>query len=137
VDLAEPRITAGVLLATPGRGAALTAPAAKNYPVLSTIDFTTMTRPALVVAGDRDLSAHLTVAGPAWHTDPYLLSPAPKPLLTLFGAEHGLGGVARYDAAETTDENPQRVAAVAQLTWAYLRSTLCPATPPGTKLSTH
>ncbi|BET45506.1 hypothetical protein RGQ21_04880 [Kitasatospora aureofaciens] len=97
VDLAEPRIGAGVLLAAPGRG------------------------------GDAlSDSAHLTVSGPGWHADPYFLSPGPKSLLTLFGAEHGLGGVAGYDVAETTDEDPGRVAAVQRLTWAYLRSALYP-----------
>ena len=88
-----------------------------------------MTTPALVVAGDKDASAHLTVLGPEWHTDPYFLSPGPKSLLTLFGAEHGLGGVAGYDAAETTDEDPERVAAVARLAWAYLRTELYPGDP--------
>ncbi|MEU9045618.1 MULTISPECIES: chlorophyllase [unclassified Kitasatospora] len=130
VDLAEPRITAGVLLAAPGRGGdALTRSTAENYPFFLTTDFSRMTTPALVVAGDRDLSAHLTVRGPAWHTDPYVLSPGPKSLLTLFGAEHGLGGISGYDVAETTDENPERVAAVRRLTWAYLRSTLYPGDP--------
>jgi predicted dienelactone hydrolase len=124
VNLAEPRIKAGVLLAAPGRGDALSEFAAKNYSVLSTTDFSTMTTPALVVAGDRDDSPHLTVAGPDWHADPYLLSPAPKSLLTLFDAEHGLGGISGYDVAETTDENPLRVAAVERLTSAYLRSEL-------------
>jgi predicted dienelactone hydrolase len=126
VDLAEPRIRAGVLLAAPGRGGdALTAFTAEHYPVLaSQIDFTPMTAPALVVTGDADASTHLTVAGPAWHADPYLLAPGPKALLTLFGAEHGLGGVSAYDAAETTDEHPERVAAVAELTAAYLRTHL-------------
>jgi len=85
-----------------------------------------MTTPALVVAGDKDASAHLTVLGPDWHTDPYFLSPGPKSLLTLFGAEHGLGGVSGYDAAETTDEDPERVAVVARLTRAYLRTELYP-----------
>ena len=126
VNLAEPRIKAGVLLAAPGRGDALSEFAAANYSVLSTTDFSTMTTPALVVAGDKDDSPHLTVAGPDWHADPYLLSPAPKSLLTLFDAEHGLGGISGYDVAETTDENPQRVAAVERLTWAYLRSELYP-----------
>jgi predicted dienelactone hydrolase len=129
-DLAEPRIKAGVLLAAPGRGGdALTEFAAGNYSFFLTTDFSTMMSPALVVAGDKDTSPHLTVAGPAWHTDPYLLSPGPKSLLTLFGAEHGLGGVSGYDVAETTDENPERVAAVAQLTWAYLRTELYPGDP--------
>ncbi len=42
----------------------------------------------------------------------------PKCLLTLFGAEHGLGGVSGYDVAETTDESPERVAALQRLTFA-------------------
>jgi predicted dienelactone hydrolase len=130
VNLAEPRITAGVLLAAPGRGGdALSDFAAANYSVFSTTDFSTMTTPALVVAGDKDASEHLTVRGPDWHMDPYILSPGPKSLLTLFGAEHGLGGVAGYDAAETTDEDPERVAAVARLTGAYLRAELYPGDP--------
>lgn len=127
VNLADPRIKAGVLLAAPGRGGdALSEVAAKNYPFFSTTDFSTMTTPALVVAGDKDASPHLTVAGPSWHADPYFLSPGPKSLLTVFGAEHGLGGVSGYDVAETTDENPGRVAAVARFAWAYLRTELYP-----------
>ncbi|MFH8974344.1 alpha/beta hydrolase family protein [Streptomyces sp. NPDC017890] len=127
VDLTEPRIKAGVLLAAPGRGGdALSQSAAENLSFFLTTDFSRMTTPALVVAGDQDDSAHLTVRGPEWHADPYFLAPAPKSLLTLFDAEHGLGGVAGYDAAETTDENPERVAAVQRLTCAYLRSELYP-----------
>ncbi|WP_434379613.1 alpha/beta hydrolase family protein [Melittangium boletus] len=129
VTLAEPRIKAGVLLAAPGRGDALSAFAAEHYPFFSTTDFSTMTTPTLVVAGDQDDSTHLTVAGPSWHADPYTLAPGPKSLLTLFGAEHGLGGVSGYDVAETTDENPARVAAVQRLSWAYLRSALYPGDP--------
>jgi predicted dienelactone hydrolase len=127
VNLAEPRIRAGVLLAAPGRGgAALSAFAAGHYSFFSTTDFAEMTAPALVVAGDQDASAHLTVRGPEWHTDPYYLSPGPKSLLILFGAEHGLGGIAGYDAAETTDEDPERVTTVGRLTCAYLRTELYP-----------
>lgn len=127
VNLAEPRIKAGVLLAAPGRGGdALSEFAAENIPIFLTTDFSEMTTPALVVAGDKDTSAHLTVRGPDWHTDPYFLSPGPKSLLTLFDAEHGLGGVSGYDVAETTDENPERVSAVQWLTWAYLRTELYP-----------
>lgn len=127
VNLAEPRIKTGVLLAAPGRGGdALTEFTAENYSFFLTTDFSEMTTPALVVAGDKDDSAFLTVRGPDWHTDPYVLSPGPKSLLTLFDAEHGLGGVSGYDVAETTDENPERVAAVARLTWAYLRTELYP-----------
>ncbi|MGW2935369.1 alpha/beta hydrolase family protein [Streptomyces sp. NPDC001156] len=130
VNLAEPRITAGVLLAAPGRGGdALTEFTAEHYPFFLTTDFSAMTTPALVVAGDKDTSPHLTVRGADWHTDPYHLSPGPKSLLTLFGAEHGLGGVSGYDVAETTDENPERVAAVQRLSWAYLRTEFHPADP--------
>ena len=126
-DLADRRISAGVLLAAPGRGGdAVTAFVAENYAFLATPDFSRMTTPTLVVAGDRDASAHLTVAGPDWHADPYHLAPAPKTLLTLFGAEHGLGGISGYDVAETTDESPERVAALVRLTSAYLRSELHP-----------
>lgn len=125
VKLAEPRIKAGVLLAAPGRGGdALSEFAARNYSFFSTMDFSQMATPALVVAGDADASPHLTVAGAKWHADPYVLAPGRKSLLTLFGAGHGLGGVAGYDVAETTDESPERVAAVGRLTWAYLRTEL-------------
>ena len=125
LSLKDDRFTAGVLLAAPGRGGdALSQYAADHYPVFSTADFTDATAPTLVVAGDQDGSEHLTVAGPAWHNDPYLLAPGPKSLLTLFGGEHGLGGIAGYDAAETTDENLERVDAVQWLTWAYLRTQL-------------
>ncbi|KUO11852.1 alpha/beta hydrolase family protein [Streptomyces sp. DSM 15324] len=130
VDLSEPRIRAGVLMASVGRGGdALTPFVTENWPFFATTDFSKMTTPALVVAGDRDDSAHLTVAGPDWHADPYVLSPGRKSLLTLFGGEHGLGGVSGYDVAETTDESPERVSAVQHLTWAYLRSELYPGDP--------
>ncbi|MEU7043247.1 chlorophyllase [Streptomyces varsoviensis] len=127
VNLFEPRIKAGILLATTGRGGdALTETVAESFPFLLTTDFSEMTTPTLVVAGDKDDSAHLTVNGPHWHADPYVLAPAPKALLTLFGGEHGLGGVSGYDVAETTDESPERVAAVQRLTSAYLRTALYP-----------
>ncbi|RST08947.1 alpha/beta fold hydrolase [Streptomyces sp. WAC07149] len=127
VHLAEPRIKAGVLLAPPGRGGdAFNGPMARQWPIIGAVDFSTMTAPALVVAGDKDDPRHFTDMGPDWHADPYTLAPGPKTLLTLFGAEHGLGGIAGYDAAETTDENPERVAALARLTAAYLRTRLHP-----------
>jgi predicted dienelactone hydrolase len=126
VSLLEPRIKAGVLLAAPGRGDVINGPMADALPVFRTIDFSTMTTPALVVAGDEDDSRHFTDMGPDWHADPYTLAPGPKALLTLFGAGHALGGIPGYDVAETTDESPERVAAVGRLTSAYLRSQLHP-----------
>jgi predicted dienelactone hydrolase len=130
VDVGDPRIIAGALLAAPGRGGeALSVMAARHYPFFLTTDFSSMTAPALVVAGENDPSPHLTVLGSPWHTDPYHLAPAPKTLLTIFGGEHMLGGISGFDAAETSDENPARVEAVARLTAAYLRSQLFPDDP--------
>jgi hypothetical protein len=85
-----------------------------------------MTTPALVVAGEKDQSA-LTVRGPEWFTDAYFLSPGAKSLLTLFEAEHTLGGISGYASTETTDESPERVALLQRLTLAYLRGALSPA----------
>ncbi len=130
VDMAEARIKAGVLLTPPGNGGAdLSAYAAEHLPFFRHPSFAEMTTPTLVVVGDNDVSPHLTVRGADWHADPYFLSTGPKCLLTLFGAEHGLGGVSGYDVAETTDENIERVAAVQRLTWAYLRTALYPEDP--------
>ncbi|WP_209445476.1 hypothetical protein [Streptomyces roseochromogenus] len=61
-----------------------------------------------------------------WRADAYCLSPGSKSLLTLLGATHSLGGVATYDGKETTDEYPERVAALRALIWAYLLSALYP-----------
>lgn len=121
VDLLEPRITAGVILAGPGRGDALSPAVAGSYPVLGSTDFSAMRTPALVVRGDADDLTHLTDAGPEWLADPYRLAPGSKSELVLFGGQHGLGGISAYDAAETTDEHPDRVRVVQRLTWAYLQ----------------
>jgi pimeloyl-ACP methyl ester carboxylesterase len=123
VDLSDSRVKAGVLLATPGQGGADLTPFAAEHFSFMNPSFAAMTTPTLVVAGDHDQSA-LSVRGPDWFADPYRLSPSGKFLLTLFGAEHSLGGISGHDAAETTDANPDRVAAIQKLTWAYLRSAL-------------
>lgn len=92
-----------------------------------------MHTPALIVAGDNDNSPLLTVRGPDWLTDPYHLSPGPKSLLTVYGGEHSLGGIPGYDARETTDENPERLALVQHATSAYLLAAL--GIDPGWKTS--
>lgn len=130
VDMADARITAGILLAAPGDGgASLNEFAHTNLPFFRHPDFSPMTMPTLVVVGDSDPSTFLTTRGPAWHADPYVLSTGPKCLLTLVGGEHILGGISGYDAAETTDESPERVATIQRMTWAYLRSTFYPGDP--------
>ncbi|MER6780447.1 MULTISPECIES: chlorophyllase [unclassified Streptomyces] len=121
-DMSDPRVKAGVLLALPGLGDSLTPFAAENLPFMKP-SFDTMTTPALIVAGDEDDSA-LSTRGPDWFTDAYAHGPAGKSLLTLFGAEHSLGGIPGTEVAETTDESPARVALLQRLTTAYLRSAL-------------
>ncbi|MFF3215901.1 alpha/beta hydrolase family protein [Streptomyces sp. NPDC002886] len=119
----EPRITQGVLLGAIGRGGdAFDGFMTARAPVFRTTDLTTMTTPTLVVAGDKDDSQHWTTMGPDWHADPYHLAPGPKTLLTVFDGEHLLGGVQGHDSVETSDESPDRVAAIAELTAAYLRT---------------
>jgi dienelactone hydrolase len=122
-DLSDRRVRAGVLLATAGTGGDELAPFAREHLPFMNPSFTTLTTPTLVVAGDRDDSP-LTSRGPEWMTDAYELSPGATDLLTLFGAEHSLGGIPGYEVAETTDEDPQRVAVLQRLTTAYLRSAL-------------
>ncbi|MFD4139209.1 alpha/beta hydrolase family protein [Streptomyces sp. NPDC058572] len=121
-DMSDPRVKAGVLLALTGLGDDLTPIALENFPFMKP-SFDTMTPPALIVAGDNDQS-HLSTRGPDWFTDPYTYSPGSKSLLTLFDAEHSLGGIPGHEVAETTDENPARVALIQQLTTAFLRSAL-------------
>ncbi len=127
-DLRDSRIRAGVLLCAAGRGGDdLSAFTKEHFPYLNQ-SYATMTTPALIVAGDADRSL-LTVRGPDWFEDPFTLSPGNKELVTLFGGEHMLGGISGVRVKETTDENPERVAAVQRLTTAYLRSALDPLDP--------
>ena len=125
-NLRDPRITAGLLLAAPGLGGASLTPTAASYAFFTTPDFSGMSTPTLVVAGDEDHSPHLTVRGAAWHTDPYHEAPGPKSLFTVSGGKHGLGGIAGYDALETDDADHDRLASVQRMTAAYLRSALTP-----------
>ncbi|MET7683350.1 chlorophyllase [Streptomyces sp. NPDC005423] len=118
-DLSDSRVGAGVLLALTGLGDALSPFAEEHFPFMKP-SFDTMTPPALIVAGDHDQSM-LSTRGPDWFTDPYTYSPGDKSLLTLFGAEHSLGGITGYSATETTDENPARVALIQRLSSAFLR----------------
>lgn len=124
-DYSDARIKAGVLLSAGGRGGDALSPfAIEHFPHLNQ-SYAEMRTPALVVAGDKDDSP-LIVLGPAWFTDAYTLSPGADWLVTLFGGEHMLGGISGYLVTETTDENPERVAAVQRLTSAYLQSALNP-----------
>ena len=131
-DLSDSRIKAGILLTPGGKGGADLSPfASEHFPFMNP-SYAEMITPSLVVAGDKDDSP-LTVRGWDWFTDAYSLSPAANALVTLFGGEHLLGGISGYLVTETTDENPERVAAVQRLTWAYLRTALYPGDPAWTE----
>jgi len=129
LDMSDPRILAGVLLAAPGNGGGDLAEAITSHPGFSFLspDFGHMTTPTLVVTGDKDVNPRLTTRGPDWHADPYHLSPGIKSLLTLSGGEHALGGISGFDAKETTDEDPDRLEAVCRMTWAWLRTAFDPS----------
>ncbi|MGW5106379.1 alpha/beta hydrolase family protein [Nocardia sp. NPDC004123] len=122
-DLSDARVKAGVLLATTGLGGdTLTPFAAENFSFMNP-DFDNLTTSTLVVAGDHDQS-HLSTRGPDWFTDVYAYSPGAQSLLTVFGGDHSLGGIHGYNAKDTTDESPDRVALIRKAAWAYLRSAL-------------
>lgn len=127
INRKDTRIKAGVLLAAPGSGNDLTEHAARTFPFMYP-DFSTMTAPTLIVVGDHDVG-RLSTRGADWWRDAYELSPSPKSLFTTFGGEHALGGITGYEARETTDERPQRVAAIQRLSTAFLRSALYPGDP--------
>lgn len=128
VSLPEERFRAFVMFGTPGTGADIAPWGREHYSVLGGTDFSPMRSRVLVVAGDKDANPNFSERQD-WRTDAYTRSPGPKCLLTIFGGGHILGGISGYDALETSDEDPERVATVARLTWAYLRSELYPEDP--------
>ncbi|MEV6635820.1 alpha/beta fold hydrolase [Actinoplanes sp. NPDC051470] len=119
----DKRVKAGVLLATTGLGGDDLSPFAREHFSFMSPDFTELTTPTLVVAGDHDQS-QLSTRGPDWFTDVYDLSPGAESLLTIFGGEHSLGGIHGYRAADTTDESPDRVDLVRRASWAFLLKAL-------------
>ena len=121
-DLSDPRIRAGILLASPGRGGAdLNPENAARFPFFD-VDFSGISTPTLVVCGADD-DPHFTPRGPDWHADPFHEAPGAEALLTINGVGHGLGGIAGWDARETEAEDPDALEATRRLTLAWLRST--------------
>lgn len=122
-DMSDSRITAGILFAATGVGGDDLHPFAQaNFPFMHP-SFNELTTPTLVVAGDHDQSK-MSSRGPDWFTDAYTHSSGATDLLTFYGAEHALGGIVGYEVAETTDENPERVAVIQRMSTAYLRTAL-------------
>lgn len=125
VDLKDSRLKAAVMFSPPGDGKDMAPWAAENFPAIGANDFSHMTLPSLVVTGTEDFASVFSERKD-WRSDAYRMSPSPKALLTLEGAGHLFGGISGYDAKETSDESPDRVADVQRISWAYLRSTLFP-----------
>jgi len=120
----DQRIKVGALLAAVGKGGDdLIESARERFPEINP-DYSSMITKNLVVYGDQDLSLHFTERDADWHADPYYIAPGSNFLLTLIGGKHGLGGVAGYDAKETDDEDPDRLAITQKMTAAYLKSAL-------------
>ncbi len=122
-DRTDDRVRAGVLLATTGVARGDLVPFAQEHFAFMDPDFTGLTTPSLVVAGDHDQSA-LSTRGPDWFTDVYHRSPGARHLVTLHGGEHSLGGIQDYASTATTDESPDRVDLVRRATTAFLRTAL-------------
>lgn len=120
---ADPRVKAAVLLADTGLGGDDLTPFAQQHFSFMSPDFSELNVPTLVVAGDADQSP-LSTRGPDWFTDVYRLAPGAQHLLTLFGAEHSLGGIQAYRSIDTTDEDPQRVDLVCRTSAAFLKQVL-------------
>jgi Chlorophyllase len=120
----DARVKAGVLMATTGAAGDHLTEASTRFAPFRTAGFADMATPTLVVIGDKDFTWELSSKGAEYHADPYTFAPGPKSLLTLVGGEHLLGGTTGYDAAGTTDENPERVAVIQRLSLAYLQSAL-------------
>nr|WP_203588088.1 hypothetical protein [Actinospica acidiphila] len=100
-----------------------------NYPVLYYTDFEHMTGTALIIVGDQDLNPNFSNRL-SYRADAYSASPGGnKTIVTMYGAGHIFGGISGYDAAETDDENPERVATLRALVWTYLRSQLYSGDP--------
>ncbi|HEY0225543.1 MAG TPA: chlorophyllase [Mycobacterium sp.] len=123
-DFSDARISAGVLMCLAGLAADdLTPIATQMFPFMNP-GFDKMSTPALMAAGDADQSP-LSTRGPDWWEDAYRQSPGSKSLLTLFGADHTLGGIHAYGTvAQSPSEDQATVVLVQRITTAYLRTAL-------------
>ncbi|KAI1261519.1 alpha/beta-hydrolase [Xylariaceae sp. FL1019] len=120
----EKRIKAGVLLGGVGSGGDSMSENGKKMVPFHNPDFSTMATPTLCVSGELDVSPHLSCRGADWHWDGFTYGPGPKDSVIVKGGHHGFGGISGWDAGETQDESPERLAFVQRMTTAYLRSQL-------------
>lgn len=122
-DFSDPRISAGILLTTPGQGGKdMTEENAARFPFFD-VEFSTLATSSLVICGDMD-NPHFTTRGPEWHADAFHDAPGAKAMLTMHGVGHSLGGIAALDAKETETESPDVLEATRRLTLAWLQTAL-------------
>lgn len=127
INAFDDRIKAGVIIGGLGNGGEDLSEGAKAMLPFYGLDFGSMHTKALVVAGDEDISPHLTVRDETWHVDPYTLSPGPKDLYMIKGGKHTFGGISGWDAAEIQEDAancPEMLGVMQKVTWAWLRSAL-------------
>jgi len=121
VDLSDARILAGIIIAGPGGGDRDLTPEAQIHHRYLDVDWSTMSPPALILAGDQDAPG-MSTRDWRWHLDPYERSRAGnKCLALLHGADHYLGGIQGPGRAATSDESPERVSYIHRLTLRYLQ----------------
>lgn len=121
-DFSRRGFRGAVMIAATGTGDSLV-PFAEQYLSFMKPDYSTMTAPALIIAGEKDQSK-MSTRGPDWFQDAYELSPGPKTLMVIRDGEHTLGGIAGEAVSETTDTDPERVKLVADAVGAYLSDAL-------------
>ncbi|ORX99388.1 hypothetical protein K493DRAFT_212725, partial [Basidiobolus meristosporus CBS 931.73] len=123
-QIVDKRIRIRVLVGATGGGGSDLSEAEKKLVALYGPDFCEMRTPALIGWGE-DTSSHLTIRDAGRRRDPHTFSPGPKDSLMVKGGKHVFGGISGWDAGETLDESPDRLAVVQRMTLAYLRSQLC------------
>ena len=126
VNLIEKRFKTGVVMSGLGRGGDSLSESGKEEIPDHNPNFRTMITPALIIFGELDQTAHLTIRpNGEWHADSYFDSAGPKALMNITGGLHMLGGVSGWDTAEAEgDENVERVQMTLRMIWSYLRSHL-------------
>lgn len=126
----DERVKAGVLLTpigAPGKDGEELSEFARRFEAFKYFDLGTMEGPVLTVAGEADLSRHLTSRGVDWHWDSYTLGKGSQAVVKVKGAKHILGGISGWDAEEAAgmkDENVEIAEGVMRATWAWLAGNL-------------
>jgi len=122
VDLSDPRVRAGVLIAPPGGLEGLAAEWRTRSPYLKT-DWSMMTRPVLVMVGAADISP-MNPVDYRWRADAFNQAPPGAAcLITFQGAGHFLGGI-NGPGSDKAGDDPSTVGLVQTAAAAWLDAAL-------------